>query len=84
MCVHCGLPTQRNFGSFDTLPLVEFIPNSRIPEKRVMDALRMDPPDDDGALTAPARPKQQKAKGGPDGWNENNPDGEEQTLTFDQ
>lgn len=80
--MHCGLPTQRNFGSFDTLPLVEFIPASKISEKRIMDALRMDPPDDDGALTAPARPKQQKAKG-PDGWNENG-DGEEQTLTFNQ
>jgi hypothetical protein len=46
LCVHCGLPTQRNFGSFDTLPLVEFVPNLNLNEKRVLDALRMDPPED--------------------------------------
>lgn len=32
--------------SFDTLPLVEFVPNLNLNEKRVLDALRMDPPED--------------------------------------
>jgi hypothetical protein len=33
---------------FDTLPLVEFIPSPHIPHKRVIECLRMDPPDEGG------------------------------------
>lgn len=78
-CVQCGQPTVRNFGSFDTLPLVEFMPDGNLPEKKVMDALRMDPPED-GMMAAPVK-KQNKRNTGPDGWNQN--DGDEQTLQID-
>ena len=66
-CVHCGQPTVRNFGSFDTLPLVEFVPIGNLPEKRVLEALKMDPPEDGDVGPAPARKAKKKA--GPDGWN---------------
>ena len=39
-CTQCGAPTVRNFGSFDTLPLVEFIPEHGIPPIRVKELLR--------------------------------------------
>jgi len=82
MCVHCGLPTQRNFGSFDTLPLVEFVPTHNIPETKVLSALRMYPPDE-GMEMQSAQPKKKTTTKGPDGWNQNE-EGEEQTLTFNQ
>ena len=45
-CTACGHPFVRNFVGFDTLPLVEFVPRSDIPLKKVMDFLKMDPPED--------------------------------------
>jgi len=48
----------RNFGSFDSLPLVEFIPDPSIPPVRVKELLKMDPPAAGGAAGA---------RGG--GWN---------------
>ena len=43
-CTECGAILVRNFGSFDTLPLVEFIPDPSIPPIRVKELLKMDPP----------------------------------------
>ena len=43
-CVTCGDPVQRNFGSFDTLPLVEFKPDSKLAPLKVRQLLRQDPP----------------------------------------
>lgn len=81
-CVHCGMPCMRNFGSFDTLPLVEFQPHVNIPEMQVLQLLRMDPPQDEKQQThAAPRHQPKRHGGGGDGWNENN-SGEEQTLTF--
>jgi hypothetical protein len=65
---------------FEALPLVEFVPSPNIPHKRVVECLRMDPPDDPSA----ARGQQAKrggGYGGGDGWREDNR-GDEQTLTF--
>ena len=45
-CAACGHPFIRNFVGFDTLPLVEFQPRQDIPTKKVIEFLRMDPPDD--------------------------------------
>jgi len=39
-----GNPSILNFGSFDALPLVEFIPDPSIAPNRVKELLRMDPP----------------------------------------
>ena len=50
-CTGCGQQFLRNLVGFDTLPLVEFVPTPGIPFKRVMDCLRMDPPDE-GLQTA--------------------------------
>lgn len=57
-CTHCGNPTVRNFGSFDPLPLVEFVPDPSIPPVRVRELLRMDPPAAGGG------------GGGRGGWNQ--------------
>ena len=43
-CITCGSPAVRNFGSFDCLPLVEFVPDPSIPPMRVKELLKMDPP----------------------------------------
>ena len=59
-CTGCGQQFNRNLVGFDTLPLVEFIPQGNIPFKRVMDCLRMDPPDE--GLQAAARGR--RADGG--------------------
>ena len=57
-CVTCGNPIIRNFGSFDSLPLVEFVPDPSIPPVRVKELLRMDPPASGGG-------------GGRGGWRQN-------------
>lgn len=57
-CVSCGNPIIRNFGSFDSLPLVEFVPDASIPPVRVKELLRMDPPASGGG-------------GGRGGWRQN-------------
>jgi hypothetical protein len=36
----------RNYIGFDTLPLVEFSPDPKIPPKKVLEFLRMDPPEE--------------------------------------
>lgn len=78
-CVQCGQPTQRNFTSFDTLPLVEFIPEGNLEHEKVMRLLKMDPPEDPGARQVATQPR--RGGSNANGWNENN-EGEEQTMTF--
>lgn len=46
VCTACGHPYLRNFTGFDTLPLVEFQPRADIPAKKVIEFLRIDPPED--------------------------------------
>jgi hypothetical protein len=36
----------RNFIGFDTLPLVEFVPRADMPLKKVIEFLKMDPPEE--------------------------------------
>ena len=55
-----GCPTITNFGSFDSLPLVEFAPDQSIPPVRVKELLRMDPPAAGGGMGGGGRG---------DGWN---------------
>lgn len=45
-CTACGHPFIRNFVGFDTLPLVEFTTKPDIPMKKVLEFLKMDPPED--------------------------------------
>ena len=60
----------RNFIGFDTLPLVEFIPRQDIPQKKVMEFLKMDPPEEGSGFQQAQKGKKQ-GKGGFDGWQEN-------------
>lgn len=46
LCTSCGHPFVRNFTGFDTLPLVEFVPRGEIPPKKVLEFLKMDPPEE--------------------------------------
>lgn len=45
-CTGCGQSFIRNLIGFDTLPLVEFVPAAHLSHKRVIECLRMDPPED--------------------------------------
>lgn len=78
LCTSCGHPFVRNFTGFDTLPLVEFVPRAEIPAKKVMEFLKMDPPEEESGF----QPQKNKkpAKGGYDGWQQENRD--EQTMQF--
>jgi len=67
-CTTCGCPIVRNFGSFDSLPLVEFVPDPSIPPMRVKELLRMDPPTQGGP---------QGGRGGGGGWNQRLGDSEQ-------
>jgi hypothetical protein len=46
ICTSCGHPFVRNYIGFDTLPLVEFQPRPDIPYKKVLEFLKMDPPEE--------------------------------------
>ena len=46
ICTSCGHPFLRNFIGFDTLPLVEFVPLPNITTKKVIEFLKMDPPEE--------------------------------------
>ena len=50
LCTSCGHPFIRNFVGFDTLPLVEFVPKAEINAKKVMEFLKMDPPEEGGGF----------------------------------
>lgn len=80
LCSACGHPFIRNFIGFDTLPLVEFVPEARIPFENVIELLKEEP--DETVSTASSRPSQ-RTKAESDGWKENIY-GEEQTLTLNQ
>ena len=76
----CGHPFIRNFIGFDTLPLVEFVPDKNLSPKKVLDLLKEEPDEtmsrSDSRTTASKSKKDDR-----DGWKENIY-GEEQTLTF--
>ena len=75
-CITCGCPVVRNFGSFDTLPLVEFKPDSKIPPLKVKQLLKQDPPLAEVRMPA-AKPRRQQN----DQWSESM-GGAEQVLSF--
>jgi hypothetical protein len=64
-CTGCGQPFIRNLIGFDTLPLVEFTPSSHLSHKRVLECLRMDPPEDNGGGYSGGG---RKRRGHQDGW----------------
>lgn len=66
VCSACGHPFIRNFAGFDTLPLVEFIPAANIPNKKVMELLKMDPPEEN--IVQQKQPSQQRRNVQGDGW----------------
>ena len=78
-CNSCGLPFERNFAGFDTLPLVEFVPKEGIPFKKALELLRSDPPETGVPAPTTSKPKRK----GPSGW-EGNGDPEEQSMQFNQ
>ena len=55
-CSGCGQSFLRNMIGFDTLPMVEFVPMPHISHQRVMECLRMDPPDEGGFSAAKNKP----------------------------
>lgn len=78
-CTACGHPFVRNFIGFDTLPLVEFVPDPRIPPAKVLDLLKEEPDDYHRSPSKPA-PKKQPTN---DGWKEDIY-GDQQILAFDR
>lgn len=73
-----GLQSIVNFCSFDSLPLVEFVPAKNLNPKRVMELLKADPSDDfTGATGKKAVSKQPRGKGVSE-WNQE----QEQVLSF--
>lgn len=65
MCSACGHPFIRNYIGFDTLPLVEFVPQSNIPFEKARSLLKLDPPEQEGSGG------DMKKETGGDGWKEN-------------
>lgn len=61
LCTSCGHPFIRNYIGFDTLPLVEFVPRADIPHKKVLEFLKMDPPEEN------FMPKKKQSRAN-DGW----------------
>lgn len=82
ICTSCGHPFIRNYIGFDTLPLVEFVPRQDIPLKKVIEFLKMDPPEENSAMAMSQINKAGK-KGGRDGWQDNKAN-DEQTMSFAQ
>jgi hypothetical protein len=76
-----GVPTIFNQASFDSLPLVEFIPHKSLNPKRVHELLRMDPPN--AMMKADRKPAKPTKKKGADagGWAE---DDQEQVISFSE
>lgn len=62
ICTSCGHPFLRNFIGFDTLPLVEFLPRQEIPFKKVLEFLKMDPPEEVNGAVKSNKNKPKKAK----------------------
>lgn len=66
-CSHCGHPFIRNCIGFDTLPLVEFVPDPNIPFNEVIALIREEP---QKTAAAPKKKTQVKQKVSNDGWKE--------------
>ena len=62
ICTSCGHPFIRNFIGFDTLPLVEFVPKDNIPHKKVLEFLKMDPPEEGSSYQQQVQAKNKKQK----------------------
>ena len=79
-CSVCGHPFMWNCIGFDTLPLVEFMPEANIPLNEVMALIKEEPP-----KAAPQAKKSAKAPStkASDGWKEDIY-GEQQTLSLAQ
>jgi hypothetical protein len=73
-CTGCGQGFMRNLIGFDTLPLVEFVPAANLSHKRVLECLRMDPPEDAAANFTGMKKGQARHQ---DGWQENGTQGDE-------
>ena len=67
-CTGCGQGFMRNLIGFDTLPLVEFVPAPHLTHKKVLECLRMDPPEDAAANFTGMKKGQARHQ---DGWQEN-------------
>lgn len=82
LCTSCGHPFIRNFIGFDTLPLVEFVPKQDIPLKKVLEFLKMDPPEEGMGMQAAMQSNKNKkgGRGGYDGWQDTKAD--EQIMNF--
>jgi hypothetical protein len=82
LCSSCGHPFIRNYIGFDTLPLVEFVPRADIPLKKVIEFLKMDPPEEGAGTAAAAKGGNKKGgRGGLDGWQDNR-NNDEQIMSF--
>ena len=67
-CAHCGHPFIRNCIGFDTLPLVEFMPDPNIPFNEVLALIKEEP---QKASSAPQKKKPAaKPMKNNDGWKE--------------
>jgi len=71
-----GLPPVYNFGSFDSLPLVEFVPHKSLHPKRVIELLKTDPTDGGEK----GKPKKPKGKQAVSEWNQD----QEQVMSFSE
>eukprot|EP00357_Protocruzia_adherens_P030527 CAMPEP_0114984012 /NCGR_PEP_ID=MMETSP0216-20121206/7032_1 /TAXON_ID=223996 /ORGANISM="Protocruzia adherens, Strain Boccale" /LENGTH=1227 /DNA_ID=CAMNT_0002346085 /DNA_START=54 /DNA_END=3737 /DNA_ORIENTATION=- len=80
-CVSCGHPFIRSFISFDTLSLVEFVPEDGISDEEAMKLIKHDDSQGEGAGQRSQGQGSRKRGGNQDGWQENT-DGNEQMLTF--
>ncbi len=82
VCTNCGHPFVRSFVNFDTLPLVEFVPDPSISDEEAIDLIRSPPGTEikkkDDKNVAPSKNKSSKDSG----WKEGK-HGSADTLTFD-
>ena len=74
-----GLPPVYNFASFDSLPLVEFVPSKQIHPKRVLELLKTDPTEDQGR-SGPAKSRGPKGNQAVSEWNNE----QEQVMSFSE
>lgn len=69
-CSGCGSSFIRNMIDFEVLPLVEFAPSKNMPHKKVIECLRMDPPEGGKKAGGPSSGYGGRGGGnyGGDGW----------------
>jgi intraflagellar transport protein 122 len=75
--LNVGLPPVYNFGSFDSLPMVEFIPTKQVHAKRVLELLKTDP-QESSSTKQKAKPKGKQAISE---WNNQE---QEQVMSFSE